>query len=108
MPRKNPRRSLPSFLEKLASKPQQTEDQYQEANAKHVRTQLAKAYVKMDPVWFCRYSPSQLEEVRSAMARHPWAFVASYFGEDHSYAIMQEWLSAYDRLATLRASRSPM
>lgn len=90
-------------LDEWASTKPQTADEWRDANAKHCRAVLVKAYGKMDPVWFCRNAPEDVETTRDQMARHPKLFVRSYFGEDHGYAIVQEWLNTYDRLAVQRA-----
>lgn len=85
----------------------QTADGYRDANAVHVRKLLSAAYSKMDPAWFCRNAPQHTEAIRADMERRPALYVKAYFGEDHAYAIMQQWLDRYDALAAERANSAP-
>lgn len=82
-------------------------DNVREKNFQQAQTALAQAYKKMDPAWFCRESPQHVDVIRLEMEKHPSRFVKAYFGEDHAYAIMQEWLAAYNRLAVERKKHSP-
>ncbi|TPE53227.1 hypothetical protein [Amaricoccus solimangrovi] len=84
-----------------------TADGYRDEKAENMRKSLAAAYSKMDPAWFCRKAPQHTEGTRADMALRPAFYVRAYYGENHAYAIMQQWLDRYDELAAERGEAEP-
>lgn len=82
-------------------------DQVRASNAAHVRAALAGAYARMDPARLWRKDPDKVETFGPLMKAHPEHFVTMYFGENSHYAIMREWLEAFDRMEIARAGTPP-